>query len=212
MCLGGRCSKTESSTAALSICNWLRRAIRRIWKRICRWQRRIRGQRGLRRRAGSVCRPWRWCARKMPVRILSVFAGAVLMSGVAMRAQVPAGNLSCATCHAAQAQHQPETSMARAVQLPAADPLFKKHPKLTFTLGQYTYSIERRGGEVTYSVADGRDAITLPMHYAFGVGSQTFVLEREGRLYESFVSYYPAIDGLDVTMGDQSIQPTTVME
>lgn len=102
--------------------------------------------------------------------------------------------------------------MARAIQRPEADPLFEKHPKLTFQLRAYSYVIERRGSEVVYSVTDGRESISLPLHYAFGVGSQTFVLERDGRLYESFVSYYPAIDGLDVTMGDQNLEPKTLME
>lgn len=102
--------------------------------------------------------------------------------------------------------------MARAIQAPDADPLFERHPKLTWKMAGYSYTIERRGNEVTYSVTDGRDTISLPLHYAFGVGSQTFVLEREGRLYESLVSFYPAIDGLDLTMGDEKLQPKTVLE
>jgi Cytochrome c554 and c-prime len=102
--------------------------------------------------------------------------------------------------------------MARAIQKPEADPLFDKHPKLTFQRGSYSYAIEARGSQVVYSVTDGRETISLPLHYAFGVGSQTFVLERDGRLFESFVSYYPAIDRLDVTMGDQGIEPKTLLE
>lgn len=102
--------------------------------------------------------------------------------------------------------------MARAIQLPSADPLFEKHPKLVFQLGAYSYTIARTGADVSYSVTDGHETLTLPLHYAFGTGSQTFVLEREGKLYESFVSYYPAIDGLDITMGDQRLQPKTLLE
>jgi Cytochrome c554 and c-prime len=134
------------------------------------------------------------------------------VAALAASAQTQTGKLSCGNCHTAQAKTQPQTSMAHAIQNPEADPLFDRHPKLTFQLGVYSYTIERRGAEVSYSVTDGRETISLPLHYAFGVGSQTFVLEREARLYESFVSYYPAIDGLDVTMGDQRLEPKTLLE
>lgn len=127
-------------------------------------------------------------------------------------AQVSSRNFSCGTCHTAQAATQPDTSMARALQLPSADPLFKTHPKLTLQQAGYSYTIERRGEDVTYSVTDGKETVSLPIKWAFGVGSQTFVLERDGHLYESFVSYYPVIDGLDTTMGDQRVHPETVLQ
>ncbi|MBV9759891.1 MAG: hypothetical protein JO340_04960 [Acidobacteriaceae bacterium] len=146
------------------------------------------------------------------MRILSLTVGLILAAQMGHGGQAPAAPLTCATCHPAQAGPQPETSMARAIQLPAVDPLFRSHPRLDLKIGAYSYVIERRANEVTYSVTDGRDTLILPVHYAFGVGSQTFVLEREGRLYESFVSFYPAIDGLDRTMGDQQLQPKTLLE
>jgi Zn finger protein HypA/HybF involved in hydrogenase expression len=102
--------------------------------------------------------------------------------------------------------------MARALQLPAEDPLFESHPQLTARLGAYSYSIERRGREIMYSVTDGSDTISAPIRWAFGVGSQTFVLEHEGKLYESFMSYYPAIGGLDTTMGDQRVSPANLVQ
>ena len=101
--------------------------------------------------------------------------------------------------------------MARALQTPATDPLFQTHPKLTRTLNGYTYTVERRGDQVAYTVTDGAQTLTIPIHYAFGVGSQTFVLEREGKMYEGLVSFYPAVDGLDTTIGDQSIQPHNIV-
>ncbi len=119
---------------------------------------------------------------------------------------------ACATCHAAEAESQPKTSMARALQMGRADSLFDTHRKLTVQKNGYTYTIERRDGVPTYSVTDGTGTLSLPIQYAFGVGSQTFVLEHDGRLYESFVSFYPKIDGLDVTMGDQQLQPKTLVE
>lgn len=42
--------------------------------------------------------------------------------------------------------------------------------------------------------------------------SHTFVLEHEDRFYESRVSFYPGINGLDLTMGDQNYQPHDLVE
>jgi hypothetical protein len=100
--------------------------------------------------------------------------------------------------------------MGRALQRSSL--ILMAHPKLTFRHGTYSYNIETRGDESTYSVTDGTNTITVLIHWAFGAGSQTYVLEREGRLYESMVSFYPRIDALDITMGDQAIQPKTLGE
>jgi len=34
---------------------------------------------------------------------------------------------------------------------------------------------------------------------------QAWLFERDGKFYESLVSYYPAINGLDVTVGDEGL-------
>ncbi len=146
------------------------------------------------------------------MRTLRLLASFSLAAAITFAAKTSTGNLTCATCHPAQAISQPRTSMAHALQLPASDPLFASHPKLTFRKRGYSYLIERRAGEVSYSVSDGKDTLSLPIRYVFGVGSQTFVLERDGHLYESYVSYYPAIDALDITIGDQQIEPKTLLE
>lgn len=92
------------------------------------------------------------------------------------------------------------------------DLLFVTHKKLTFTKGAYSYTLERRGDQVIYSVSDGAGALSLPIRYCFGTGTQTFVLEHDGHLYESLVSYYKTIDALDTTMGDQDLQPKSLLE
>lgn len=121
-------------------------------------------------------------------------------------------DLTCANCHAKQAATQPTTSMGRALLPPANDPLFQKHSKLTTQKGSFTYSIEMRDGALTYSVTNGAETVSAPVHWIFGAGSQTFVLERNGRFFESLVSYYKGIEGLDTTIGDQNLQPKTVDE
>ncbi len=142
-------------------------------------------------------------------RKLLVFA---LLSLAAAAAQPAKRGFTCASCHPQQALSQPETSMAHALVLPGKNPVLAAHPKLTVQKGSYFYAIETHNGESTYSVTDGTDTITVPIHYAFGVGSQTYVLGRDGRFYESLVSFYPKINGLDTTMGDQVIQPKTLAE
>jgi hypothetical protein len=127
-------------------------------------------------------------------------------------AGAPKDSFTCASCHPQQALSQPDTSMGRALQLPRFNLVLKAHPKLTFRHGTYSYNIETRDDEITYSVTDGTNIISVPIKWAFGAGSQTYVLEREGRLYESMVSFYPQIDALDITMGDQAIQPKTLGE
>jgi Cytochrome c554 and c-prime len=118
----------------------------------------------------------------------------------------------CAKCHAAQVATQPQTPMGRALQLPGANPTLEKLPKLTFSKGGYTYTVETREGKSTYSVTDGARSVSLPLHWGLGTGAQTWILERDGKLYESMVSYYPSISGLGITTGDESLAPHTVEE
>jgi hypothetical protein len=43
-----------------------------------------------------------------------------------------------------------------------------------------------------------------------GAQAQTWVLERNGQLYESRVGYYPLINGLGITTGDEQLDPKTL--
>lgn len=119
---------------------------------------------------------------------------------------------SCIGCHAAQSADQPQTPMGRALQLPEADPLFKTHPFLKFQKDPYTYTVETKANHTTYSVTDGTRTISLPVPWSFGKGAQTWVLEKDGQLYESMMSYYPSIDGLGITTGDELLKPTNLDE
>jgi hypothetical protein len=70
-------------------------------------------------------------------------------------------------------------------------------------VGPYTYEIKRNGKQSSYSVTDGKDTISFPIVYAFGQGKmgQTYMLERDGKFYESLVSFYSEPKGLDFTIG-----------
>jgi hypothetical protein len=118
----------------------------------------------------------------------------------------------CASCHRARAESQPRTPMGRALALPGANPVLVENPKLTVRKGPYTYIVETREGKSTYSVSDGARTINLPIPWNFGEGAQTWVLERNGHRYESAVSYYPSIRGLDFTTGDEDLNPKNLDE
>jgi hypothetical protein len=102
--------------------------------------------------------------------------------------------------------------MGRAMQLPGDNPTLERLPKLTFAKAGYTYTVETRDGKSLYTVTDGSRSLSLPVHWGFGKAAQTWVLERDGKLYESMVSYYPSISGLAITTGDENLAPRTVEE
>jgi hypothetical protein len=102
--------------------------------------------------------------------------------------------------------------MGVGIQLPGNQVILKKHGKLTYEGNGYRYVIENRDGVNMYTVSNGSESLTLPIHYAFGVSSQTFLLEYDHRYYESLVSYYPAANGLAITMGSERLRPHTLVE
>ncbi|HLJ12968.1 MAG TPA: multiheme c-type cytochrome [Bryobacteraceae bacterium] len=104
--------------------------------------------------------------------------------------------------------------MAHAMELVYECTILKTHPLLTFTEGKYSYRIERKGGQSIYSVTDGQQTIAVPIGWAFGLGraGQTYVFEKDGDFYESRVSYYRELDGLDLTMGAANLKPANIMQ
>ena len=102
--------------------------------------------------------------------------------------------------------------MGRALQPSDANEILNSHPKLTFQKFGYTYVVETKNGQSTYEVTDGTRTITLPLRWSFGNGAQTWVFERDGVYYESLVSYYPSVGGLEITIGDFDITPRTLDE
>jgi Cytochrome c554 and c-prime len=112
------------------------------------------------------------------------------------------GTEECAKCHHAKATSQTLTEMAHA-STRSIDPALDGQPRLNFREGSYDYDILRRGDSAVESVADGRASISRRLLFAFGEGlvGHTYIYESEGNLYESHVSYYSAIKGLDLTTG-----------
>jgi len=120
--------------------------------------------------------------------------------------------LTCASCHSHEAQTQTRTPMGSSIELPGHQDVLRTHPKLTFTQNGYSYVVEYRDDGGRYTVSDRTDSLTLPIRYAVGVANQTFVLQHQDRFYESLVSYYPGVAGLNITMGSQRIHPRNLVE
>ncbi|HEY6244991.1 MAG TPA: multiheme c-type cytochrome [Pyrinomonadaceae bacterium] len=122
------------------------------------------------------------------------------------------GPQACVKCHEEESANQKTTAMGRAVQTAASSEVLKSNPKLTFRSGPYSYEIARRGQESIYTVSDGTSTISEPIAYSFGQGKagQTYVFRHNGSFYESRVSFYRDIKGLDWTMGYPSTVPPSL--
>ncbi len=131
---------------------------------------------------------------------------------IAVTANSQPKQYTCATCHAKEAASQPATPMGRALLLAGQNPTLKARSRLSFKKGKFSYLIETQGDVSTYQVSDGERTISIPIEWTFGTGAQTFVLRRNEELFESLVSYYPEISGLDITVGDNLLDPQTLDE
>lgn len=121
---------------------------------------------------------------------------------------------ACAMCHM-QAKTQPATSMAHGLETVEECKVLSAHPLLTFTARKYSYRIERHGDESLYSVSDGVQTLTMPIRWAMGASTaigQTYILEKDGELYESRVSYFNELKGLNVTLGAQGVEPANLVD
>lgn len=122
------------------------------------------------------------------------------------------GSEVCARCHKAEAESRLATPMAHALEPAAACGILAQGRRLTFANGPYVYSLTGAGGHSAYTVTDGKRTITEPVLYCFGQGEvgQTYVFQHDGQLYESLVSYFHGIQGLDFTVGHTHVAPSSL--
>jgi hypothetical protein len=123
------------------------------------------------------------------------------------------GDQACAECHKSKVMTARPNAMTTAMEPVGESKVLTANPKMSLSIGGYTYQITRRGQESIYTVSDGKQTISLPILYAFGQGKagQTYVLKQDDIYYESLVSFYNEISGLDLTMGAQSVKPQSLM-
>jgi hypothetical protein len=97
------------------------------------------------------------------------------------------------------------TPMAHASMPAAASPILSDSDMITLKLDPFAYAIARNETSSVYSVSDRSNAISETLLWAFGVGNkgQTYIYQRNGSYYESRMSFYKSIHGLDLTPGDE---------
>lgn len=125
-----------------------------------------------------------------------------------------AQSMKCGVCHARESASFGDSPMAHASERPADSPFLNGNPELTFPVGKFTYAVKQEDGLSIYSVTNGTNTLSAPIRWAFGKGlvGQTWVVERDGVLYEGAVSYYPAAKALDLTPGHAELPRTTLEE
>jgi hypothetical protein len=133
---------------------------------------------------------------------------------VARAASTYAGGAVCAQCHREQFMHYQPTPMAGALDPVARCAILRQHPDLTFQSGEYRYHIVRQGDASLMTVTGNGQELEVPLSWAFGLGraGQTYVFERDGVFYESRVSFYEALGGLDFTMGALGSRVTDIVD
>jgi hypothetical protein len=135
-----------------------------------------------------------------------------LLVCAAWLAHAAASPEACAPCHRAQTSRFAGAGMTQAL-IPARDSkiLEVKH---SATIGGYAYELARVNGSPVLTVTDGKESLRVPLEWAFGQGSvgQTYLFQRDGRWYESRVSYYATLKLLDLTMGAQNFTPRNLLE
>ncbi len=111
------------------------------------------------------------------------------------------GTARCAACHKQIALTQQKTPMAHAASRASETDALRTNPKLSLSTPPFQTLITHNRESVSYVVSGHGDSISADLLWSIGNGvkGQTFILSYLGTLFESQVSYFPSIGGLDIT-------------
>lgn len=119
-----------------------------------------------------------------------------------------AGENLCRKCHSEQASSQPHTPMAEAsFRIAQGDPQ-SKPAEGTMQSGPYRYRISSNNAGSKLTATSGQQSVSADITWIFGAGvhGQTYILEDKGSLYESQVSTFTGLHGMDLTPGHSPIE------
>jgi hypothetical protein len=124
------------------------------------------------------------------------------------------GPAVCLSCHELKDTYKDSAMFHAAVHAANAGSLHEAQDRLTFKIGAYTYRITNAHGRPTLKVSKGAASDSAVLLWAFGMGriAQTYVYEENGRLRESHLSFYTALQGLDITPGHPRTEPPSLDE
>jgi hypothetical protein len=130
----------------------------------------------------------------------------------AVRIEDYAGPVSCAQCHFAEPEMQRTSEMGLSLARPAESRLLSEHPVLQFERGPYTYTLQREGGQTTFTASDAHGKITEPVFLAVGSGKvfQAYLMQHGGQYYRIPVDYFTAQGKLGLDTGADPAQPTSL--
>jgi hypothetical protein len=125
---------------------------------------------------------------------------------------IAADDEACTGCHREIAARFRKTPMAQALAPAASCEILKRNPDLVFRESGYESRIKREGDRSILTVTGAGETLRVPLLWAFGRGQagQTYVFERNGSYFESRISFYNALGGLDLTMGAQPGKPKSI--
>jgi len=125
-----------------------------------------------------------------------------------------AGAAECAGCHSSESDDFPSAAMAHAATRASDSDFLRRYDHLALQIGPYNYRIDTSDGKSIFTVSKAGASHSDVLLWAFGNGriAQTYIYQEDGNFYESHVSFYPALPGLDVTPGHPRGQPPSLME
>lgn len=129
-------------------------------------------------------------------------------------AAAPSGDSACAACHVKETSQFHQTPMGHALETIENCDILRKHPDMQYQEGPYRTEIKTEGVRSVITVSQGAETFSVPILYALGQGKagQTYVFEHQGAFYESRVSFYDALKGLDITIGDIGTKPQSIVD
>ena len=114
-----------------------------------------------------------------------------------------------------KARSQPDTNMAHALETRGGVP----HPhRASCSHGELWQDIRTASSEraIKASIRSRRNGtVTMPIRWAMGASSamgQTYILEKDGELYESRMSWFRELNGLGPTLGGGNSLPADLRE
>jgi Cytochrome c554 and c-prime len=119
-----------------------------------------------------------------------------------------AGESACRECHSEEASSQVKTPMAEAsFWIRGRDPSTRL-PAATLQIGPYLYRISSDNLGSKLEATAGNHSVSASISWIFGAGvhGQTYILENKGSFYESQISKFAGLRGLDLTPGHSPIE------
>ena len=119
------------------------------------------------------------------------------------------GTEACRACHSDKVFQQQRTSMAKAAWKAAETAVLQSNSSISHSIPPFQTEIAKDREGNTYTVKRGGEEMTGRILWSMGNDTmgQTFVLRSNGNLFESELSYFASIRGLDLTPGHSKPSP-----